>query len=122
MADDEPGEDKELHNSGEKLHNSSDTPDADDDQPAETEPYTYVVDLGDEQIYYHSDEKGKLHSYDFLQEDLILSAEDFSEEELRKAEKMKKNRSRPRYCQNCKDVRRSRKRNYDPGSATWRSP
>jgi hypothetical protein len=90
MADDEHGEDEELHNSGEKLHNSSDTPDADDDQPAETEPYTYVVDLGDEQIYYHRDEKGKLHSYDFLQEDLILSAEDFSEEELRKAEKMKR--------------------------------
>ena len=49
-----------------------------------------MVDLGDEQIYYYRDEEGKLHSYDFLPEDLIFSAEDFSEEELRKAEKMKR--------------------------------
>ena len=90
MADDEHDDEEKLHNSDEKLHNSTHTPDADADQPAETEPYTYVVDLGDEQIYYYRDEKGKLHSYDFLQEDLIFSAEDFSEEELRKAEKMKR--------------------------------
>jgi hypothetical protein len=90
VADDEHDDEEKLHNSDEKLHNSTHTPDADADQPAETEPYTYVVDLGDEQIYYYRDEKGKLHSYDFLQEDLIFSAEDFSEEELRKAEKMKR--------------------------------
>ena len=53
MADDEHAEDEELHNSSKKLHNSSRTPDADDDQPAEREAHTYVVDLGDEQIYYY---------------------------------------------------------------------
>ena len=33
---------------------------------------------------------GKVHSYDSLQEDLIFSAADFSEQDLRKAEKMKR--------------------------------
>ena len=52
MADDD-------HDDNEKLHNSSHTPDAVDDQPAETDSHTYVVDLGDEQIYYYRDEKRK---------------------------------------------------------------
>jgi len=77
VADDEHDDEEKLHNSDEKLHNSTHTPDADADQPAETEPYTYVVDLGHEQIYYYRDGEGKLHSYDFLQEDLIFHAEDF---------------------------------------------
>gem|GEM_PF-5054098 len=41
VADDE-------HDEDEKLHNSSDTPDTDDDQPEEqTREFTYVVDVGD---------------------------------------------------------------------------
>jgi hypothetical protein len=45
MADDQHGEDEELHNCGEKLHNSSDTPDADDDQPAETDLFRLLYAL-----------------------------------------------------------------------------
>ena len=92
VSDDENDDDEKLHNSDEKLHNSSDTSDADDEQPEEqTDESTYVVDVGDlTPTYYHRDEDGELHSYEFLPEELIYPDGFFSEEELRKAAKMKR--------------------------------
>jgi hypothetical protein len=85
VADDE-------HNSEEKLHNSSNSSDADDEQSEEQEEEsTYVVDVGDPTpTYCHRDEDGELHSYEFLPEELIYPDGFFSEEELRKAAKMKR--------------------------------
>jgi hypothetical protein len=85
VADDE-------HNSEEKLRNSSDTCDADDEQSEEQkEESTYVVDVGDPTpTYYHRDEDGELHGYEFLPEELVYPDGFFSEEELRKAAKMKR--------------------------------
>lgn len=73
MSDDENDEDEKLHNSEGELHNSNETPDADDYQPEEqTEESTYVVDVGDlTPTYYRRDEEGELHSYEFLPEELI---------------------------------------------------
>src|SRR5665647_477196 len=92
VADDEYDEDKKLHNFDEKLHNSSDASDADDEQPEEqTDESTYVVDLGDATpIYYSRDEDGELHMYEPLPEELIYPDGFFSEEELQKAAKMKR--------------------------------
>jgi len=92
VADDEHDEDKKLHNFDEKLHNSSDASDADDEQPEEqTDESTYVVDLGDATpIYYSRDEDGELHMYEPLPEELIYPDGFFSEEELQKAAKMKR--------------------------------
>jgi integrase len=85
VSDDQNDED-------EKLHNSSDKSDADDDQPEEqTEESTYVVDVGDlTPTYYRRDEEGELRSYEFLPEELIYPEGFFSEEELLKAKKMKR--------------------------------
>jgi len=92
VTDDQHDEDEKLHNSDKKLHNSSDPSDADDGGPEEqTDESTYVVDLGDDApIYYRRDEDGKLHRYEPLAEELIFPDGYFSEEELRKAAKMKR--------------------------------
>jgi integrase len=99
VAEDEENENEELHNSDEELHNSDELSDEQCEpetvaDPAEgseqeSEMSTYVVDLGDQYIYYQQDEDGQIHRCEFLAEELMASAKDFSEEELRKHKRLK---------------------------------
>lgn len=109
MAENDYNEDEE-----EKLHNSSDTSNtsdfgaeytSDDEAELVALPFSdadtvaeesqeqidtslFAVDLGDQCIYYYRDADGELHRREFLAEELAFSAQDFSDDELRKAEQM----------------------------------
>jgi hypothetical protein len=83
VSDDEEGEQEKLP-TDEELPTSAD----DEEIDKEEQQDDYVVDLGGSYVHYHRGLDGKLHSREYLAEELI-SDETLSDEDLRTAEQVR---------------------------------